>query len=124
MALRSNALFGMNSQADLLLAVVGLRRVDVERFRDVRIDGESIAVYSRTGGGNRESYPQEVMRHRPEWKASEDDDYDSTYCNDFLAIPAEYLEDTEGLADVLTHGIRPEFGRHLAVTLRLTCTPH
>jgi hypothetical protein len=59
-----NALFGMNSQADLLLAVVGLRRVDVERFRDVRIDGESIAVYSRTGGGNRESYPQEVMRHR------------------------------------------------------------
>lgn len=115
-----NMLFGMNGQSDLLLAVIGLRRVDVERFRDVRSDdnGALIEVYTRTGGGNREGYPNLVMRNRPEWAGSEDDDFDGTYCTDTFAVPEQWRSDVAALGDILTHGMRQEFAQHLALTLR------
>ena len=115
-----NMLFGMNAQSDLLLAVIGLKRVDVERFRDCSAsnDGSAITVYSRTGGGNRESYPNLIMRKRPEWQGSQDDDFDSTYCTDEFSVPEQWRGDVVGLGDVLTHGLRSEFARHLAATLQ------
>lgn len=112
-----NMLFGMNRQADLLLAVIGLRKVDVERFRDVHTDGDTIGVYTRTGGGNRDGYPNEAMRARPEWIDSEDDDYDSTYCTDTFRVPEQWREDVRNLGDILKHGLRAEFAQHLAATL-------
>jgi hypothetical protein len=113
-----NMLFGMNPQADLLLALLGLKKHDVERFRDVHTDGEMIEIYSRTGGGNREGYPNLVMRKLAMWRGSVDDEYDSTYCTDTFAIPEEWREDVKNLSDVLTHGMRREFAEHLAKTLR------
>lgn len=111
-----NMLFGMNAQADLLLAVIGLKRCDVERFRDVSTgDGRTIDVYTRTGGGNRSDYPNLTMRKRPEWQGSEDDDFDSTYCTDTFAVPEQWVQDVAALSD---HGLRAEFARHLAETLR------
>lgn len=115
-----NMLFGMNSQADLLLAVIGLRKVDVERFRDVSSvdNGGQITVYTRTGGGNREDYPNIAMRSRPEWLDSEDDDYDSTYCTDTFKVPEQWQADVRALGDILANGLRTEFAQHLAATLR------
>lgn len=115
-----NMLFGMNSQTDLLLSVIGLRQVDVERLRNVFAseDGATIEVYTRTGGGNRESYPNLAMRKRPEWTGSVDDDFDSTYCTDTFAVPEQWRADVAALSDVLRHGIRQEFAQHLAATLR------
>lgn len=115
-----NMLFGMNGQTDLLLAVIGLRQVDVERLRDVRSDdhGAVIEVYSRTGGGNRENYPNLVMRKRPEWAGSEDDDFDCTYCTDTFRVPEQWRADVAALGDILAHGMRAEFAQHLAKTLR------
>ena len=113
-----NMLFGMNSKSDLLLAVVGLRKSDLDRFRDVSIDGNYISVYTRTGGGNRDDYPNETMRHRPEWVRTYDCDGDFTYAYDELAIPAEFVGDVANLSDVLSHGIRKEFANHLAKTLQ------
>lgn len=115
-----NMLFGRNSQTDLLLAVVGLRPVDVERLRDCRASegGAVIEVYTRTGGGNRDGYPNLAMRKRPEWTGSVDDDYDSTYCTDTLAVPEQFRADVAALSDVLQHGLRPEFCRHIAATLQ------
>ncbi len=115
-----NMLFGMNAQADLLLAVIGLRQNDIERFRDVHVseDGKVIEVYTRTGGGNREGYPNLSMRKRPEWNGSADDDFDSTYCTDLFNVPVEWQEDVRALSDIFGNGIRKEFGQHLLKTLR------
>jgi hypothetical protein len=76
-----NMLFGMNQQADLRLAVIGLKKNDVERFRDVSAseDGTTITVYTRTGGGNRSGCPNLAMRKLQTWHGSEDDDLDRSY---------------------------------------------
>lgn len=111
-------LFGQNAQADLLLAVVGLRRSDVERLRDVFVDDDRIAVYTRTGGGNRESYPQLALYRNPLFVETEDDDFDSTYATFYFRIPDGFVQDVEELSDPLSHGIRREFAQHIARTLR------
>lgn len=115
-----NMLFGVNDQADLLLAVIGLKKNDIERFRDVHVedDGKTIAVYTRTGGGNRAYYPNLTMRKLPTWQGSEDDDFDCTYCTDRFAVPEKFVEDVQNLGDILSHGLRAEFAQHLAATLR------
>jgi hypothetical protein len=115
-----NMLFGKNPQTAMLLAVLGLRENDVERFRDVSAsaDGSAIEIYTRTGGGNRESYPNLAMRKLAAWAGSADDDYDSTYCNDTFVVPDEWRDDVAKLGDLFTHGMRAEFAQHLAKTLR------
>lgn len=115
-----NMLFGRNGQSDLLLAVIGLRENDVERFRDVHAsgDGTSIYVYTRTGGGNRGDYPNRILRKAAGWQGSEDDDYDSTYCLDTFQVPAKWAADVAALTDVFANGIRKPFAKHLAKTLR------
>jgi hypothetical protein len=118
-----NLLFGQNWQTDLLLAVLGLKRVDVERLRDVHksTDGSTIEVYTRTGGGNRESYPNLTMRTKPGWRGSVDDDFDCTYCTDTFAVPEQWREDVANLGD-LSKGTRPEFAQHLAQTIHREAT--
>lgn len=113
-------LFGRNSQTALLLAVIGLRENDVERLRDVFAseDGSEIQVYTRTGGGNRDYYPQLVMREAKGWNGSQDDDYDSTYCTDTFSVNPKWHKDVAGLSDVFTHGLRKAFAAHLSKTLR------
>ena len=81
-------------------------------------NGQLIEVYTRTGGGNRDDYPQELMRALPGWVGSEDDDYDSTYCTDTFKVPEQWTEDVANLGDIIGNGLRPELGAHLAKTLR------
>jgi hypothetical protein len=56
-------LHGRNPDADLLLAVLGLSRDDVGRFRDAFVSDGQIAVYTRNGGGNRDCWHADS----PEW---------------------------------------------------------
>lgn len=114
-----NMLFGMNPRADLMLAVLGLRKHEVERFRDAAADsdGRRILVYTRTGGNNREGYPNLTMRKLPSWRGSVDDDFDSTYCTDTFEVPEDFAQDVLALRDVIGNGLRREFGQHLAKTL-------
>lgn len=115
-----NMLFGRNSQTDLLLAVIGFKPNDVERLRDVfaEDEGATIAVYTRTGGGNREDYPQAALYASPHFRTTFDDDFDTTYATFVFNTPPEFVDDVRNLSDVLEHGLRPEFVRHLAATLR------
>lgn len=112
-------LFGRNSQSDLLLAVIGFKEVDVERFRDAfaEQDGKEIRVYTRTGGGNRSDYPQVDLYRSPLFLRTEDDDFDSTYASFYFRVPEEFVADVAGLHDIIGHGLRKEFAAHLAITL-------
>lgn len=51
-----NLLFGVDDNADFLLALLGLTRKDVGRFRDAYLDDGKIAIYTRNGGGNRDCW--------------------------------------------------------------------
>lgn len=51
-----NMIFGKNPMSDVILATLGLTRSDVGRFRDVYLEEDTIAVYTRNGGGNRECW--------------------------------------------------------------------
>lgn len=115
-----NLLFGMNSKTPLILAAIGLREHEVERFRDCGFseDGSQVQIYTRTGGGNRTDYPQEKMRSLPGWRHSNDDDFDCTYCTDYFDVPEEWREDLAHLNNMIQHGVRAEFMQHLAKTLQ------
>lgn len=122
-----NLLHGMNPLADLYLAMLGLTRNDVPRFRDVYLyerkngEGYGIAVHTRTGGGNRDMYEHEeaARSNYPEyfdgsdteprgpWNADlrrsahflydEDDDFDCTYATFFYAVPPAFREQVNEL---------------------------
>lgn len=102
-----NLLFGMNPNTDVVLALLGLRQHDVERFRNVSLDLEAgeISVYTRTGGGNREDYPQNALTSHPDYLRDKDDDFDSTYATFYLRIPQGMVDHAKCLANPSEHGI-------------------
>lgn len=84
-----NLLFGMNPSTDKLLSLLGAKREDFGRFRDVFLDKPYIVVYTRCGGGNRENYfPDWVVNH-PWYERDADDDYDCTYASIFFKVPED-----------------------------------
>lgn len=85
-------LFGKNPLADVLLATLGWTTHDVPRFRDCYLDGETIVVHTRTGGGNRNSYEEENGRLTQHscYVSDSDDDFDCTYANFIFRFPEEY----------------------------------
>lgn len=84
-----NMLFGKNPDTAPILAALNLSEGMIERFRDVWIDEDEnrIVIYTRTGGGNREYYQNEVLTSHPLYIRDEDDDFDSTYAKYYFAIP-------------------------------------
>ena len=102
-----NMLFGKNPNTDIILALVGLKEVDVERFRDcwIDFDNKEICIYTRTGGGNRKGYPQEILYANPYLKRSYDDDFDSTYATFCFNFPEEIEEEIFSLQDIQKNGI-------------------
>ena len=102
-----NMLFGKNQHRDLILALIGLKECDVQRFRDCGIDTdkEEIWIYTRTGGGNRSDYPNEALTTSPYHKYNSDDNYDSTYATFYFSYPMEMKDDIERLLNMRERGI-------------------
>lgn len=71
------------------------------RFRDIYLnaDGSRIILYTRNGGGNRESYPHifSILASHPNYITNYDDDFDCTYCYYEFSVPDEYKEDAKNL---------------------------
>jgi len=90
-----NMMFGQNPAADVILATLGLTRADVGRFRDAFIADGEIAVYTRNGGGNRETYQDVIdsLAKHPCYLRDCDDDFDCTYATIFFRLPEEYADD-------------------------------
>lgn len=121
-----NMLFGKNPNTTTILAALNLREGMIERFRDVWLDEDEnhIVIYTRTGGGNREYYPNKVLTSHPLYIRDEDDDFDSTYAKYYFAMPnLETVQPPESLraqtVDVITDAL--ENGIEDAVGLDEAC---
>lgn len=117
-----NMLFGVNAAAPVLLAMLGTEANAVPRFRDCYLTEEKkIAIYTRTGGGNRpyyesaESYKAETgdepegrcwnedLRLLPGFIRDEDDDFDCTYATFYFDVPEKFKH----LIEKLPEGVDP-----------------
>lgn len=81
-----------NPLSDVILATFGLTRDDTGRFRDCYIGNNEIAVYTRNGGGNRETYQDVIdqLAARGCYLRDEDDDFDSTYATIYFSFPPDF----------------------------------
>lgn len=102
-----NLLFGMNPNADQILALAGLTKEQCGRFRNCYLEKAEggtpiVVVHTRNGGGNREHYNDEkesgiscdctgciATYHLPalsNYLSDEDDDCDCTYADFRFAL--------------------------------------
>lgn len=69
------------------------------RFRDCWLgsDGDTIEIFTRVGGGNREDYECEIeaLRDMPTYQLDYDDDFDCTYATFVFGVPEEWRKDFE-----------------------------
>jgi hypothetical protein len=96
-----NMMNGVNPATFYILPMLGYHPDSYPRFRDCFIsderypDNNHIIVYTRTGGGNRESYMDQNL-----WITciegyieDYDDDYDCTFANFVFDIPEKWKDD-------------------------------
>jgi hypothetical protein len=95
-----NMLFGRTPNAAIFLTLLDLKTEDCGRFRDCypSDDGTRIYIYTRNGGGNRESYMPDFSKH-PQFLEDNDDEFDSTYATLTFETPKEAVELVKELAD-------------------------
>lgn len=105
-----NLLHGTNDLAPLLLAILDIDQKEDKwnsgRFRDIYLneDGTRIILFTRNGGGNRESYfPDEIKTH-PNYLTDYDDSFDCTYAYIEFSVPEEYKQ----LIKELSTGEKPK----------------
>jgi len=65
-------------------------------------DSKTISIYTRTGGGNRSDYYEQIneIRAIPGFIKDYDDDFDSTFMTFLFAVPDEFKSDF----DLITNG--------------------
>lgn len=94
-----NMLHGVSPLAPLLLGSLGIDFHTVDRIRDVYLkkyrDEVVIEVFARTGGGNREHYPNAILTSHPNYIADEDDGFDNTYAHYYFRVPDELKKEAE-----------------------------
>jgi hypothetical protein len=97
-----NAIFGLNSAAPFILAMLGKTQGDFGRFRDAYFNEErNIVIYTRCGGGNRDDYQQvfDEMSTHPYFIRDFDEDFDSTYASFEFKVPDQFKEQVDKLFD-------------------------
>lgn len=93
-----NMLFGYNPATFVILPMLGRKIREYPRFRDcfVSEDNNNIVVYTRVGGGNRNTgYGEEELYKDPHFIKTYDDDFDNTFgCYEF-SVPERWQKDFE-----------------------------
>jgi len=111
-----NMLFGVNPNAPIILAALDLDLEKIGRFRDVWVEEDRIAIYTRLGAGNAKCWcdPEDVknsphpldpehasycfvpnvkyLKKHPLYIGDEEDEFDSTYRTFYFKIPEKYKE--------------------------------
>ena len=99
-----NLLHGHDQNAGPILRALEIDPSQIDRFRDASFgkDGDQhvFHLFCRTGGGNREDYPNVVLTAHPLYIRDHDDEYDCTYAHYYFRIPESVIADLrdQGLA--------------------------
>lgn len=124
-----NAINGVNSATFFILPMLGEKHPDsYPRFRDcfVNTDGDKpeIHVFTRVGGGNRNSgFGENVLYKHPNFLSTFDDDFDSTFATYTFSVPEEWKPDFDLIMDGKTKEISQSYKERLyAVYPKLTET--
>lgn len=98
-----NTLFGIHPAADALLSMIDVPRHRIPRFRDCFLKGDTIVIYTRTGGGNREAFIKENdwLRIQTGYITDVDMAFDPTYALFSYAIPAPFRRACETISETL-----------------------
>ena len=87
---------GVNPSTFLLLPMLGKHPDKYPRFRDCFLgeDNNSIIVYTRVGGSNRNcGYGEEKLYKHPNFIKTYDDDFDETFGYYVFSIPKKWAND-------------------------------
>jgi len=99
-----NLMNGVNNFTPALLAILGLSEDDIPRFRDISLidEGTKIELFTRQGGGNRETdyiaEANEKLTKHPNYLRDYDDDFDCTYAYFEFSVPEEYAQACKDIA--------------------------
>ncbi len=97
-----NMIHGLNPMTFFLIPMLGDKHADeYPRFRDCFLaDAEHpewdnyIQIYTRVGGGNRgQGYGEDGLMEHPNFVATFDDNFDSTYATYIFSIPDKWKAD-------------------------------
>ena len=93
-----NMVHGYNIACLWIMPMLGKHEEEYPRFRDCYLeekDGEHlIVIYTRVGGGNRNSgYGEEELYKNPLFVETVDDEFDNTYAEYKFRVPEEWKED-------------------------------
>ena len=95
-----NALMGFNPACLLIMPMLGRKQEEYPRFRDCFIseDKKHIDIYTRVGGGNRNSgYGEEELYKDENFVETFDDDFDSTYATYRFKVPTKWQKDFDNI---------------------------
>ena len=110
-------LMGEHPYREELMNMIGLRRRDFGRFRDVYSsdDGTEIIVFARLGGFNRDEWKDVIstMKARPDYVRDWDDEFDHTFLSIAFKTKPEHVERAKSIADQVDN--RPPMVRYLAL---------
>ena len=99
-----NALFGFNPACIFLAPMLTDENPQgfFPRFRDCFMgeDNETIEIFTRVGGGNREYYEEEIekLQSMPTYIRDEDNAFDCTYATFTFGVPSKWRVDFDAIA--------------------------
>lgn len=91
-----NAMMGFNPCCILFMPMLGRKPEEYPRFRDCFLsdDNKHIDIYTRVGGGNRNTgYGEEELYKDENFVETFDDDYDNTYGTYRFKVPIKWQSD-------------------------------
>lgn len=90
-----NMLNGFNPACVFIMPMLGRKQEEWPRFRDCFVtEDNNIAIYTRVGGGNRNSgYEEEKLYEDENFIKTYDDDYDTTYGTYEFKVPEKWKAD-------------------------------
>ena len=94
-----NMMNGFNPACVFIMPMLGRKQNEWPRFRDCFItDDNNIAIYTRVGGGNRNSgYGEEELYKDENFIKTYDDDYDTTYGTYEFKVPEKWKTDFDAI---------------------------
>ena len=107
-----NALMGFNPACLLIMPMLGRKQDEYPRFRDCFIseDKKYIDIYTRVGGGNRNSgYGEEELYKDVNFVETFDDDYDSTYGTYRFKVPEKWQKDFDRIINGDLQNVSQEY---------------